>query len=115
MRMDSTLNVTPEGSPSNIPAATGGNMKLIEAQQILGAPETEVVSTHPSAIVLDQVEETPYTSVKVISERTPERQRVGQVDIPRTVLRTREVSQGDALASVRHFFAPGNGQNQVVT
>ena len=26
MRMDSTLNVTPEGSLSNIPAATGGNV-----------------------------------------------------------------------------------------
>ena len=74
-----------------------------------------MVSAYPSAIVLDQVEETPYTSVKVISERTPDRQRVGQVDIPRRVLRTREVSQEDALASVRHFFAPGNGQNQVVT
>ena len=28
MRMDSTLNVTPEGSLSNIPAATGGNVNL---------------------------------------------------------------------------------------
>ena len=32
MRMDSTLNVTPEGSLSNMPAATGGNMNLTEAQ-----------------------------------------------------------------------------------
>ena len=32
MRMDSTLNVTPEGSLSNIPAATGGNVNLMEAQ-----------------------------------------------------------------------------------
>ena len=115
MRMDPTLNVTPEGSLSNIPAATGGNRNLTEAQQALGALETEVVSIHPSATVLDQAKETPYTSVKVISGRTFDRQRAGQVDIPRRVLRTREVSQEDALASVRHFFAPGNGQNQVVT
>ena len=27
----------------------------------------------------------------------------------------REASQEDALASARHFFAPGNGQNQVVS
>ena len=32
MRMDSTLNVTPEGSLSNIPAATRGSMNLTEAQ-----------------------------------------------------------------------------------
>ena len=32
MRMDSTLNVTPEGSLSDIPAATGGNVNLTEAQ-----------------------------------------------------------------------------------
>ena len=35
MRMDSTLNVTLEGSPSNIPIATGGNVNLTEAQQML--------------------------------------------------------------------------------
>ena len=32
MRMDSTLNATPEGSLSNIPTATGGNVNLTEAQ-----------------------------------------------------------------------------------
>ena len=32
MRMNSTLNVTPEGSLSDIPAATGGNVNLTEAQ-----------------------------------------------------------------------------------
>ena len=31
MRMDSTLTVTPEGSLSNIPAVTGGNINLMEA------------------------------------------------------------------------------------
>ena len=38
-----------------------------------------------------------------------------QVDPPRRILRTREASQEDALASTRHFFASVNGQNQVVT
>ena len=32
MRMDSTLNITPEGSLSNIPAATRGYVNLMEAQ-----------------------------------------------------------------------------------
>ena len=35
MRMDSTLNVTPNGSLSDIPAATRGNVNLTEAQQML--------------------------------------------------------------------------------
>ena len=35
-------------------------------------------------------------------------------DIPRRVQQTREVSQEDALASARHFFASGNGKDQVV-
>ena len=53
MRMDSTLNVTPEGSLSDIPATIGGNTNLTEAQQVLKAPEIEIVSTQPSATVLD--------------------------------------------------------------
>ena len=53
MRMDSTLNVTPEGSLSYIHAVTGGNINLTEAHQALEAPKTEVVGTHPSATMLD--------------------------------------------------------------
>ena len=44
MKMDSTLNVTPEGSLSNIPAVTRGNVNLTEAQQMLGVPESEMIS-----------------------------------------------------------------------
>ena len=44
MRMDSTLNVTLEGSLSDIPAVTRGNVNLMEAHQMLEAPETEMVS-----------------------------------------------------------------------
>ena len=65
--------------------------------------------------MLDQTEETPYTSVKAVPGRTSDGQRAGQVDTPRRILRMRDVSQEDALASARHFFASGNGQNQVVT
>ena len=53
MRMDSSLNVCPEGSLGDIPAATGGNVNLTETQQMLGSPENEIVSTQPSATVLD--------------------------------------------------------------
>ena len=111
VRMDSTLNVTPEGSLSNIPTATGGNINLKEAQQMLEAPEPEVVSNQPPMTLPDKAEGTPYTSVKVISERPPDGQMVRHTNIPRRVQHMREASQEDALASARHFFAPGNGQD----
>ena len=61
-----------------------------------------------------RAEETPYTSVKVITERTPDGPMSRHMDIPRKVQHTREDSQGDALASARHFFTPGNGQNWAI-
>ena len=112
--MDSTLNVTPEGSLSDLPAATGGDADLRKEQQAPEAPEIETRGAQPSTTVLDQTEETPYTSVKVVPGQISNGQKAGQVDTPRRVLRMREVSQEDALASARYFFASGNGQNQVV-
>ena len=44
MRMNSTLDVTPEGSLSDIPAETRGNVNLMGDQQMLKAPESEMVS-----------------------------------------------------------------------
>ena len=82
---------------------------------MLGAPESEMISTLPSATLLDRAEGTPYTSVKVISERASNRQGTRQPDIPRRVQRMRKASQEDVLVSARHFFATGNGQNQVVS
>ena len=73
MRMDSTLNIAPEGSLSNIPAATGGYANLMEAQQMLEAPESDMINTQPSASLSDRAEGTPYTSVKVTSERASDK------------------------------------------
>ena len=64
MRMDSTLNVTPEGSLNDILAASRGNVDLMEAQRMLEAPEQEMVGNCPSATMSDGAVETPYTSVK---------------------------------------------------
>ena len=113
--MDSILNITPEGSLSDLAAATGGDADLRKEQQAPEAPEIEIRGTQPSTTMLDQTEETPYTSVQVVPGRISAGQRAGQVDIPRRVLRMREASQGDALESARHFFASENGQNQAVT
>ena len=112
--MDSNLNVTPEGSLSDLPAATGADVGFSKEQHVQEAPETEK-GTQPSTTVLDPAEETPYTSVKAIKGRNSDEQRTGQVDPSRRILRTREASQEDALALARHFFASVNGQNQVVT
>ena len=64
--------------------------------------------------MLDPTEETLYTSVKAVPRRGYNEQRTGPVDSPRGILRMREASQEDALESARHFFASGNGQNQLV-
>ena len=71
----------------------------------------------PSTAASDGAAETPYTSVKVLSGRTTDEQmlRVSRLtDAPRRVQHIREASQEDALPSARHFFAPGNGQEQAV-
>ena len=49
------------------------------------------------------------------TRRDSNEQGFNQVEPPRRILRTREASQEDALASTRHFFATVNEQKQVVT
>ena len=78
---------------------------------MLEVPEQEIVSNHPSTTMSEGAVETPYTSVKVLSERTPDEQMSRPTDIHKRVQHMREASQEDALASARHFFAPWNGQN----
>ena len=114
MRMDSTLDVTPEGSLSDLPAAIAGDTGSRREQQAQKASEIETRGTHPSATMLP-MEDTPYTSVKTVPGKDSHGQRTSQAEPPRRILRTREASQEDALASARHFFALANGQNQVVT
>ena len=66
MRMDSMLNVTPEGSLSDLPAATGVDAGFRKEHQAQETSETEIRGTQPSTTVLDPTEETPYTSVKAV-------------------------------------------------
>ena len=113
--MDSTLDVTPEGSLSDLLAAVGGAEDSRREQRTQEASEIEVRGTRPSTTIVTLTEETPYTSVKTVPGRDSSEQRTGQVEPPRRTPRTREASQEDALASARHFFATVNGQNQVGT
>ena len=59
MRMDSTLDVTPEGSLSDLPAAIGGAVGFRREQQTQEASEIEMRGTHPSTTMLAPTEETP--------------------------------------------------------
>ena len=60
-------------------------MDLTEAQQMFEAPKQEIIGNYPSATMSDRAVETPYTSVKVLSERTPGGQISRLTDIPRRV------------------------------
>ena len=115
MRLDSTLNGTPEGSLNDILTASRGNVDLTEAQQMLETPEQEIVGNCPSATMSEGAVETPYTCVKVLSDRTSDEQISRSTDTPRRVQHMREASQEDTLVSARHFFAPGNGQGQAIS
>ena len=67
-----------------------------------------------STTVVTSTEETPNTFVKTVPGRDSSEQGLNQVEPPRRILRKREASREDALASTRQFFATVNEQNQVV-
>ena len=90
MRMDSTLDVTPEGSLSDLPAAMGGAVDSRREQRAQEASEIEMRGTHPSTTTIASPEEIPYTSVKTVPGRDSNEQRPSQVEPPRRILRTRE-------------------------
>ena len=72
--MDSTLNVTPEGSLNDILTTSREDVGLMETQQSLRISEQGMIGNYPSAAALDGVAETPYTSVKVLLGRSSDEQ-----------------------------------------
>ena len=115
MRMDSTLNVTLEGSLNDLSAAVGGIEDSTREHEMQWTPEKEVRDVCPSTTVVTSTEGTPHTFVKSVPGRDLSEQGLNQVEPPRRILRTREVSREDDLASTRQFFASVNVENQVVT
>ena len=97
--MDSTLNITPEGSLDDLPAAVGGIEETREGTQQI--PDDK---RSPSSNVMPPTAETPETHLKVATERGST-----QVESPRRIERTRKASREAAIASTRHFFATVNG------
>ena len=100
--MDLTLNITPEGSLGDSPAAVGGTEETMEGTQQI--PDDK---RSPSSNVIPSTAETAETHLKVATERGST-----QVESPRRIERTREASQEDAIASARYFFTTVNGQNR---
>ena len=70
MRMDSTLNVTPEGSLNDILTTSREDVGLTETQQSLRISELGMIGNCHSAAALHGAAETPYTSIKVLSGRS---------------------------------------------
>ena len=92
VRTDSTLDVIPEGSLGDLPAAVEGTEERESTQQIFDegrSPPSNAVS--PAA-------EIPETNLKVITESST------QVEPSRRVEITRESSREDAIAATRCFF-----------
>ena len=93
VRMDSTLDVTIEGSLNDLSAAVGGVEERENTQQIVDeerSPPPNVTS--PAAGDLE-------TNPKAITRSSP------RVEPSRRVEVTRETSREDAIAVTRHFFA----------
>ena len=105
MRMDSTLNITPEGSLGDLTAAVGGTEETREGTQQI--PDDK---RNPSSNVIHSTAETPEAHLKVATERGST-----QAESPRRIERTREANQEDTIASTRHFFATVNGQIRTTT
>ena len=80
MRMDSTQDVTPEESLSDLPAVIGGAVDSRREQQAQESSEIEMRDTHPSITIVTLMEETPYTSVKTVPRRDSNEQRSSQVE-----------------------------------
>ena len=106
--MDSTLNITPEGSLGDLPSTMGGVEEAGEGTHQVS--EKRLQDGSPSTNTMTLTGETPDTLLKVAPGRN-----LSQVESPRRIQRTREASREDAIASTRQVFASDNEQNRVTT
>ena len=106
MRMDSTLNITPEGSLGDLPTAVGGVEETREGTHPVSEERPQDGS--PSTNVITLTEETLKTLLKVVPERN-----LTQVESPRRIQRTRKASRENAIASPRQCFASVSEENRV--
>ena len=88
MRLDPSLNVTPEGSLGDLPTAVGNTEEAREREHQV--PEERPQGT-PFISIEASIEGTPETLVKV-------EPRSNVREAPRRIQRTREASREDAIA-----------------
>ena len=105
MRLDPSLNVTPEGSLGDLPTAVGDIEEAREREHQV--PE-------------ERLQEGPFTNVEASIEGIPDtllkvEPRSNVRETPRRIQRTREASREDAIASTRQFFAAVNERNRGIT
>ena len=93
MRLEPSLNVTPEGSLTDIPTVVKREMR----EQ---APEKELLGTSSETTYM----EIPNTHVKTV-HKSPTR------EAPKIIQRTKEASREEALASTQQFFAAVDRRN----
>ena len=93
MRMETPLQVTPEGSQGGLSAAMGGTEDVQVAQQLSDKAK------RPISNVTSPVTEVSETSPKVMQEGS------SQDELPRRNNVSRETSRADALAATRCFFS----------
>ena len=101
MRTDTTLNVTPEESLGDLPAAVRGMEERENTQQ------TNDDGRDPISNVAPLAAEVSETSPKVINERSIQEGSSRRNEI------TRETSREDALAATRHFFNTVNERRNI--
>ena len=93
MRIEPSLNITPEGSLADIPAA-------IERERESHVPEEGLLGTSSETMYM----EIPDTHVKTVPG--------GSVrEAPRVIQRTKEASREEAIASTQQFFAAVDRRN----
>ena len=97
MRLEPSLNVTPEGSLADIPTA-------VEREKKEQVPEEELLGTSSETTYM----EIPNTRVKTVLE-SPKR------EAPRIIQRTKEASREEAIASTQQFFAAVDRRNASIT
>ena len=97
MRLEPSLNVTPEGSLADIPAA-------VERERKNQVPEKGLLGTSTETTYM----EIPDTCVKTVPESSMR-------EAPRIIQRTKETSREEAIASTQQFFAAADRRNASVT
>ena len=93
MRLEPSLNMTPEGSLADIPTA-------VEREKKDQVPEEELLGTSSETIYM----EIPNTHVKTVSESSMR-------EAPRIIQRTKEASREEAIETTQQFFAAVDRRN----